>query len=142
VVSDTDVIGVVNIAIRSNNEVHLYYEHDVDDPIINDEAPVALLTGGEEVVGEAETEDIQDQHVVPEENGGEDQPNDEDVVGETEKEDIQHQPNAEEIPNLNAATTDVMYGDDSEDSMYFPSKTNTEDDEFDDDYEAEDGYDS
>jgi hypothetical protein len=85
----TDVIGMVNIAIRSNNEIHLNYEHDVDDPIIDDEAPVALLTVGEEVVGEAETEDIQGQHVMPEENGGEDQPNGEDVVGETEKEDIQ-----------------------------------------------------
>jgi len=74
---------------------------------------------------------------VPEENGGEDQPNGGDVVGETEKEDIQEQPNAEEIPNLNAATADVMPGDDSEDSMYFPSKTHTEDDESDDDYEAE-----
>ncbi|XP_039687906.1 uncharacterized protein [Medicago truncatula] len=81
-------------------------------------------------VGEAETEDIQDQHVVHEENGAEDQANGEDVVGETAKEDIQDQPNVEEIPDLNAATTDVMFGDD------------TEDDEFDDDNEAEEGYDA
>jgi len=126
VVSDTDVVGIVNIAIRSNNEVHLYYEHDVDDPVI--EAPVALLTGGEEGVGETEKEDIQDHH-VPEENG-EDQPSASYV--------------AEEIPDLNATTNDHMSGDDdSKDSMYLPSNTHTEDDEYDaeDDYEPEEGYD-
>jgi hypothetical protein len=116
VVNDTDVVGMVNIAIRSNNEVHLYYEHDVDDPVI--EVPVPLLTGGEEDVGETEKEDPQDHH-VPEENG-------------------------EEIPDLNAAANDHMPSDDdSEDSMYIPSNTHTEDDEYDaeDDYESEDGYD-
>jgi hypothetical protein len=98
VVDDTDVVGMVNIAIISNNEVHLYYEHDVDDPVI--EVPVPLLTGGEEVVGETEKEDPQDHH-VPEENG-------------------------EEIPDLNAAANDHMSGDDdSEDSMYIPSNTHT-----------------
>ena len=125
-VSDTDVVGIVNIAIRSNNEVHLYYEHDVDDPVI--EAPVALLTGGEEVVGETKKEDIQDHH-VPEENG-EDQPSASYV--------------AEEIPDLNATTNDHMSGDDdSEDSMYLPSNTHTADDEYDaeDDYEPKEGYD-
>jgi len=36
VLSDNDVIGMVNVVIKSNNEVHLYYEHYVDDHIIND----------------------------------------------------------------------------------------------------------
>ena len=139
VVSDNDVIGMVNIAIRSNNEVHLYYEHDVDDSMI--EAPVALLTGGEEVVGETEKEDLQDHH-VPEENG-EDQPTASHAAEEI------HDPSAsyvaEEIPDLNVGANHQMSaGDDSEDSIYVPSNTHTEDDEYgdEDDYEPEEGDDA
>jgi len=44
VVSGNDIIGMVNVATKSNNEVHLYYEHDVDDPIIDDSVPTTLLT--------------------------------------------------------------------------------------------------
>lgn len=46
-VGDNDVIGMVNIAIKSNIEVHLYCEHDVDDPIIDDSVLAALHTQGD-----------------------------------------------------------------------------------------------